>query len=201
MFSKNMGIDIDASLILKNKIPILVRDPMWISLFGEIDDRTIDSLKKELKNILEEEQKVARHLNSLKTNKKKVMAKILNFSQVINNSNYNKDADILGDLQDEIHKINEDIEDATFKSEILPKEIREANLKLLKATIKYAYKDLQVKEKEIETTSKEIEVLREKLRISIDKKHNHEESVNNTYRFLHGILGGEEMERLDKNMF
>jgi len=201
MFSKNINIDIDSSLILKNKIPILVRDPMWINLFGEIEDRTIDNLKQELKGILDEEQKVARELNSLKINKKKAMAKIINFSEVINNSTYNQGADILGDLQNEIHKINEEIEETTFRCEMLPKEIREANLKLLKATVKYAYKDLVVKEKEIESTTKEVEALKEKLRLLIDKKHNHEESVNNTYRFLHGILGGEEMERLDKNMF
>lgn len=199
MFSKDIGINYD--IILKNKVPILVRDRSWLKLFGDIDDKKFVNCKKELEELIKEENRVNKNLRSLKIKKKKLMDKILEISYEANSNNDNSKVGVLNQIQEEINRINEEIEELIFKSEMLPKEIREANYKLLKETVKYAYSTLKDCEKNLEQTNNSIESLRGELRNLLDKKHDYEEKISTTYRFLHGILGSKEIEKLDKEMY
>jgi len=197
MFSKD--VDIDYNIILKNKVPLLINDQAWKRLFLESNDRSLQNIRKELEDLVQELKEKEKELNRLKIEKKKTMAKILNISDMVNNNNYNA-VNQLEECQNKIYKLNEEIEDLTFRNEILPKEIRDVNYRLLKETIKLAYKDLSLDGKRLGATNEEIETLREQLRGLLEKKHDYEERINNTYGFLHGILGGKEMEKLDKDM-
>jgi len=202
MFSKD--IDIKYDVLLKNKIPLLIYDKSWLKLFGNTEDKTIIALKKDLESLLKQQRQVDRDLKSKKVQKKKIMAKILELSDMINNDSSVKvtsdSVQYLQEYQSEIHIVNEEIENLTFESEILPNEIRKANHALLKATVKSAYKVLKNDQKNLESVSEEIENYKEKLRNSIESKGNYEERISTTYTFLHNILGREEIEKLDRSM-
>lgn len=202
MFSKD--IDIEYNILLKNKIPLLINDEVWKKLFGDIDVKSIVSCKKDLEALVEKQKKADKDLTLKKVEKKKVMAKILKLSDVINNDSVmDKIPDavqLLEQCQKEIYDINEEIEKLTFESEMIPKEVKQANFNLLKATIKYAYKGLKEDQKNLESLNEEIEIYREKLRDSIEKKNDFEERINAIYSFLHSTLGGKEMEKLDNDM-
>ncbi|KPU26687.1 hypothetical protein TR13x_08910 [Caloranaerobacter sp. TR13] len=200
MFEKD--IDIDYGLIIKNKVPILTMDNDWKKIFGNSKNKDINNYKNILNDLIKEQRELSRKLVQLKTKKKRLMAMILNLSHEINNnSNSNSRAvEKLDECQSEILTINEEIETYTFKLEMLPKEIRTANLNLLKATIKVAYKDIKSTQKELKILNNQIDELREKLKNLIETKHEKEETINKTYSFLHGILGSKEMERLDAEL-
>ncbi len=198
MFTKD--INLEYSVMMENKIPILIKDKSWMNLFNSVDDKGITSYRNQLDDLLNEQKQIERELSILKAQKKKNMIKILNISDEVNNSNNSKAIEFMDKCQEEITDINNKIEEIMFRGEMLPKEIREANYNLLKETIRYSYKELKASEEKLTLTNGEIESHRTKLRILLEQKHDYEEMINNTYSFLHGILGSYEMEKFDKDL-
>lgn len=198
MFSKT--IDLEENIILKNGIPILVSDENWSKLFGEIEDKVIQSTKNELEELLKEQKKAEREMTRLQKEKINAMKMILNISDVINNKERVESADLLDQYKDKIYLINEKIDGIQYILETIPQEIRDTNFRLLKATVKYGYRELKEKKEKLDKIVEEIEELKERLRESINEKHDYEEWINSTYTFLHGMLGNEEMEKLDNEI-
>lgn len=200
MFSKDKGLNIEETIIAKNRIPALVKDAMWLKLFGDVQDKLINNARKELEELLQKQYITDKRLREKDKEKKKIMTKILMLSDEINNNSHIEGTELLGQYQQEIYTLNDEIDNLTFELEMLPKEIRETNLKLIKATVNYAYKQISDWESNVGNITTEIEDLRNKLRESIEMKNDYEEKVNATYRFLHGILGSKAMEKLDKDV-
>ena len=198
MFSKT--IDLEENIILKNRIPILVSDENWIKIFGELEDKVIQSTKNELEELLKEQKKAEREMAKLQKEKVKDMKMILNISDVINNKEKVESADLLDQYKDKIYLINEKIDGIQYRLETIPQEIRDTNFRLLEATVKYGYRELKEKKNKLEKIVEEIEELKERLRESINEKHDYEECISGTYTFLHGMLGNEEMEKLDNKI-
>lgn len=199
MFEKSININFD--VMLKNKIPILIRDESWKILFDIVNDKIILMHKNKLTELLNEDIESSKNLKKLKIEKRKAMIKILNLSEEVNTNDDNKDAlELLDKCQDDISRLNEEIDEATFRTESIPKEIRETNFNLLKETIRYAYKELKDSEINLVAINNEIDTIRKRFKILLEEKHDNEEKINNTYSFLHGILGSDEMEKLDKDL-
>lgn len=196
MFGKN--INLDESIILKNKIPLLHNDDSWIKLFGDTDDKNIQNAKEELIELVSKEKEIEIQYRELQKEKLKCMKMILGVSDSINNENKVENIALLDDYKNRMININEELEELTFQIETIPKEIRETNLKLLNATVQYGYDELKAKEKIVNQSISEIEILRQRLKELIETKHDYEEWINQTYTFLHGLLGSEVIEKIDK---
>ncbi|MDU5080381.1 hypothetical protein [uncultured Tissierella sp.] len=199
MFGRN--INLDQSILLKNKIPLLYNDESWVKLFGDVNDKNIQNTKEELIELVSKERELEIQNRELQREKLKCMKMILGISDSINNDNKVENIALLDDYKNRMISINEELEELTFQLETIPKEIREANLKLLNLTIEYGYDELKVKEKVVAQSIGEIEVLRQKLKNLIKTKHDYEEWINETYTFLHGLLGSEVIEKIDKERF
>ena len=195
MFMKE--IELDENIILKNKIPILIKEENWIALFSEVNDKTIQNYKKDLQELLKEEVKLELKIDKLQKDKKKCMIMILEISNAINNEEKVEEVDLLDEYKAKIHDINDKIDELTFELENIPQDIRDVNYELLKATVKYGYSKLKSNEKKLEEVTCEFDELRERLKGLLNEKINYEESINATYTFLHGMLGSKEMEKLD----
>lgn len=199
MFGKFISLDED--ILRKNRIPILIEEPDWVKLFGDIDNKSIQNSKDELVQLITREKVLESYFKKIHQKKKKHMKMILEISDVINNEDNNyreKNLDLLDKYKEEIIQINEEIEKIKFELENFPKEIREANFQLLNATVQYGYDELTNKEKEYNKAIIEIDILRTKLREVLKIKYDNEEWINETYTFLHGILGSEVIEKLDR---
>lgn len=196
MFGKN--INLDESIILKNKIPLLHNDDSWIKLFGDTNDKNIQNAKEELIELVSKEKEIEIQYRELQKEKLKCMKMILGVSDSINNENKVENIALLDDYKNRMININEELEELTFQIETIPKEIRETNLKLLNATVQYGYDELKAKEKIVNQSISEIEILRQRLKELIETKHDYEEWINQTYTFLHGLLGSEVIEKIDK---
>lgn len=123
---------------------------------------------------------------------------ILGISDSVNNDNKTENIVLLDEYKDKIYNINQELEELAFQLEMMPKEIREGNFKLLTATIQYGYDELSSKEKIVNQSKEEIEILRQKLKELIKTKHDYEEWINETYTFFHGVLGSEIIGQIDK---
>lgn len=194
------NIDLDENIILKNRIPLLVMDEHWAKLFGDIKYKNIQSLKEELTKLIKKEEELKRQSHVLQKEKTHSMKMILGISDAINNESRDVDPKLLDEYKDKIENINEELEEITFRLETIPQEIREVNFELLKITVDYGYKELKTKEKKLNNVSYELELLRERLKELINEKHDYEEWIDATYSFLHGMLGSQEMEKLDEEI-
>lgn len=200
MFSK--FISLDENVLRRNRIPLLINEPEWVELFGDINNRQIQSTKAELIQLISKEKELETYSKRIQKKKAKHMKMILEVSNVVNDEDNNNDKTknikLLDQYKEEILHINKEVEEIKFQLEVFPKEIREANFQLLNATVQYGYDELKHKEKEFDKAVTEIESLRLKLREALKTKHDNEEWINDTYTFLHGILGSEVIEKLDR---
>ncbi len=194
------GIDLDKDIIQKNKIPLLIEDDNWIKLFGNVNAKNIQYIKEELMELAEKEKKLGKRKEELKKDKIHVMKMILGISDTINNENKIENIVLLDQYKQKLEDLNEELEDVLYQLEVIPQDMRDMNFELLKATVEYGYKELKVKEKNLKNVTDEIKILRERLKDLINEKHDYEEWIDSTYSFLHGMLGSEEMEKLDKQI-
>ena len=199
LFNRNMNLDnLDKDILLKNKIPLLYSEPSWTKLFGNVDNKKIENVKEELMELVSREKELEIQNRELQKQKLKSMKMILGISDSVNNESKVENIGLLDEYKEQILQINQALDELTFQLETIPKEIRESNLQLLKATIEYSYSELKIREKFVKEANSEIETLRARLKTLIDTKHNYEEWINETYTFLHGVLGSEEIEKIDK---
>ncbi|NMB26685.1 MAG: hypothetical protein GX987_01360 [Tissierellia bacterium] len=198
MMFKN--IDLDKNIILKNKVPLLIKDEDWIKLFGNVKNKNIQYIKEELIEMVKKGKELERTVATLQKEKLHAMKMILGISDAINNENKIETVGLLDEYKGRIEDINEELDDITFELETIPQDIRELNFNLLKATVDYGYKELKDKEKKLKYVIDELETLRERVKKLINEKYDYEEWIDSTYSFLHGMLGSERMEKLDEEI-
>ena len=198
MIFKN--IDLDGNNVLKNKVPLLIKEKDWIRLFGNVKNKNIQYIKEELTELVKKEEELEKAATILEKEKLRSMKMILGISHTVNNENKTENIGLLDEYKRKIEDINEELEDITFQLETIPQDIRELNFNLLKATVNYGYKELNNKEKKRESVTRELASVRERLKELINEKYDYEEWIDATYSFLHGMLGSERMEKLDEEI-
>lgn len=195
------NIDLDENIVLKNKIPILIEDENWLKLFGDVSNKNIQHIKTELIQLVNTKKELEKKERTLQKEKTLSMKMILGISNAVNNEKQTHSVDLLDKYKERIEKINEELNEIIFELETIPQEIRELNFNLLKATVYYGYKELKTKEKKLQEVTDELEIIRERIKVLINEKYDYEEWINLTYSFLHGLLGSEEIEKLDEQIF
>ncbi|MBZ2176019.1 hypothetical protein K8M07_12295 [Schnuerera sp. xch1] len=198
MYYKN--INLDENIIIKNRIPLLIDNENWIELFQNTDNKNIQQNRDELIELVKRQKNMEKEEITLKKEKNIAMKMILGISDAINNGNKTQNLDLLDEYKEKMENTNERLDDIAYKLEGIFQQIRETNFNLLKATVYYGYKELKQKEKELKTITDELESIREKTRTLINQKYDYEEWINSTYSFLHGMLGNDEMEKLDEQI-
>ena len=200
-FNKDkMDINVNLNLINKGAVPLLIEDETWIELFNRVNDKEMRNLKTQLKSLVDESRKIDQQLYQKKEEKKKQIGKILTLSEKINNNEFVEGINLLDDYKEELNRLNDDLDEITFKSETLPSEVRKTNLDLLVETIKYAYVDIIEAEENLEEIEIELKELRQRLGNIIKEKYDYEEKRNEIYAFLHNALGAKEVGRLDRDI-
>lgn len=193
------NINIEDSLVRRNRIPILIYSTDWIQLFSNHRTRSMQRIIGKLENLLAKEKDLEGELSQIEKKKKVLMSKILHLSNELNENKNNSVIEVLDKTKRQIDDINVRIPQILEELENIPFEIDKYNTILLKDTIKRAYEMINQYKQESETTQNEINKIRESLSILIQKKVDLEEDVSKIYSYLHGIMGATEMEKLDKD--
>lgn len=191
-------IDFKDNIVKRNKIPILIYVPEWIQLFSSNKSRSMQKIINKLEELIAKAKKCDSDLDELDKRKKIVMNKILYLSKDINENN-NAAIPKMEEAEKEIIEINQRIPRLIEESEILPNMINEMNTRLLKETIKRAYELIKENKVNLEIYEEQLEELRQRLSELVQKKVDTEERVNKLYSFVHGMIGADEMENLDKS--
>lgn len=191
-------IDIDEKIIRKNRIPILIKDESWKSLFSENQRKGMEELVDNLEELMDEEKELEKLLKSANREKKILLNKVLKLSDEANSNDNMEALDKLEYTKNKILEVSDKIDEIQFRLEILPKEMYDLNLELLKKTISISYEDIMKGRKRVNYLDVKIEKLRKVLGEMWEEKFEKEKRINELYLYLHGVLGHEETDKLDK---
>jgi hypothetical protein len=191
-------IDIDEKIIKKNKIPILIKDNGWLKLFNEKPTKTIKRLTHKLEELIDEEKETTKELKKVNKEKRILMNKVLKLSDEANSNNNTAALDELENTKDKILDVNDKIDELQFRLEMLPREIYDTNFELLKETVAISYEDISEGRERVSYLDKEIVKIRRDLGKMWEEKFTKEKRLNDLYLYLHGTLGHEETDKLDR---
>ena len=190
-------IKFEDNIIKRNKIPILIYNPEWMQLFINFNSRTLKKAVTTLEGLLSREKACETEQKELERRKKTLMNKILYISKEINEDNNLDAIPKMEETQKELMQINEKIPMLVEELETLPILINQQNTVVLKETIKRAYELIKENKDEALKCQEEVNQIRQRLGELITRKVETEERVNKLYSFVHGMIGADEMEKLD----
>ena len=185
--------------INQTKIPVLILDNKWHRLFGKIEPtKEINELSGELSELLKRQGKIYNRLKDLKSVKSNLMSDIINNMDGVDSRESDSGMDkklndnkrLIGDVNDEIEKCEDDMKD-------IPREIETVNKKLMLATMEVCYDRIDRNTKEIDEISEWISNIRIELKKNIVRKQDREIYNAELYAFMHNIFGPEVMELFD----
>lgn len=191
-------IEIDKMIIKRKKIPVLIKDNAWESLFKENQTEEMKELSNKLEELIIEEREVEKELKETHRRKKILMNKVLKLSDEANSNNDKVALAKLENTKDRILEVNDKLDELQFRLEMLPKEIHDTNFELLKETVAISYEDITEGRERVGHLDVEIQKLRKILGKMWEEKFTKEKRINDLYLYLHGTLGHEETDKLDK---
>lgn len=181
------------------KVPILILDPKWHRLFA-IHGKTkeIKAIEKELGSLLAEQGKVSQELKELKNLKNSLLDSIRRNMDGASEENddplQTRKLEEDGRLVDEVNQKMEVCEDRLLE---LPYLIKEANERLMLATMEYGYEKMKLNDREAKEIAEWIDKIREQLRENILRKQNCEINSREIYGYMHDIFGMQILDLFD----
>ena len=183
---------------LSNKnIPILVLDQKWHRLFaihGKTDE--IKEAEAEVSELLALQGKINNELKKLKKIKSQLMDDIV---QNMDDENGNS-AEREKKRQENkklIDEVNEKIAEEEDRLLEIPKEIKDANERLMILSMDYFYSKIRVNHTEAQEIEEWIAQVRIDLKKNIIRKQNRTINNKEIYSYLHDIFGAEVLDLFD----
>ena len=193
---------LDVKVLRKNDISLLILDERWNRLFENTQKTPqIVVCEEKLKALIKDEARLMAEGREISANKKKHMGRIIKLTPAVFEKN---DAGAVKEMeycQKEIKRINERLSKIEEELDGLPDKKKRANLELLEQTINAVYFKIRFSSKRVGELEKLIEEERDKLKAYIDEKEVLLKGDTDIYSYFHDLLGGEELERLDKEFF
>lgn len=193
---------LDIKVLRKNNISLLILDERWNKLFANtVKTPLIERCEQRLKELLKEEARLVAEQRENTASKKLHMDKIIKLTPLVfgkNDANAKKEMQL---SENEIKRINVRSEKILELLEEMPERIKQANLELLEQTVIIVYFKIRTSAKRVEELEKLIEETRTRLKEYIDEKESLSQDDTDIYSYFHDLLGGEELEKLDREFF
>lgn len=201
-WKSNRNKKFDTKTLRKNDISLLILDERWNKLFNTTQKTpAIERSEEKLKELLKEEARLTAEQKNIAAAKKRHMDNIIRLTPDVFERN---DAEAKKEMQaseHEIKRINDRAKQIEEQLDEMPGRIRQANLELLELTVNIVYFKIRASRKRVEELEKLIGETREKLKGYIDEKESLSQDDTDIYSYFHDLLGGEELEKLDREFF
>lgn len=181
------------------KVPLLTLDPRWHQLFPDhLKTRQLAKLEKQLNKLIKKQGQTNNDLKDYEKAKKVLMENVLNnmtdgheIDSPIRSKKQEKNQQLLEELR-------EKMEEAEEVQRTIPQEIMMANQELLIESMRICYETLMDNTKVIEEEAEWIEQARAELTEHILIKQEREMRNEETYKFMHDLLGAKVVEIFDR---
>jgi ferritin len=189
----------DKKTLRTNDISAVILDKRWNTLFTYIEKpRKTAQMEDELEKLLFEDTRLLQLAEELPEKKRKLLNKIMQLSPKAHKENDENAKNKMQEYQNEVHKINKEIEKTEKRLDDMPENIRKKNIDLLESTVKKVYFKIKSNIKRVEELDKMIQTRREEIKSLIDEKETLAVDYTEVYSYFHDLLGSNELEKLDK---
>ena len=193
-------IELDPDILRRNRISVLTLDERWNSLFKYIAKTpTIIRLEERMNNLLKKQaQLTTEHKENLAL-KKDLLKRIMELTTDAFERGDETARKQIDNSEAEINRIN--LREPEIEEELstAQTDIKEVNIELLENSVSYLYRDIKKTQERTVELEVLIEELKEKLKESISERETMVEAYNQTYLYLHALLGVEQIEELDRH--
>ena len=201
-WKSNRKVSFDTKTLRKNDISLLILDERFNKLFVNTPKTpAIERCENGLKELLKEESRLLAEQKEIAISKKKHMDRIIKLTPAVfeqNDENAKKEMQL---SESEIKRINDRIVKLGEQLEHMPGRLKQANLELLELTVSTVYYKIGSGKKRVEELERLIEETKTKLKEYIDEKESLSQDDADIYSYFHDLLGGEELEKLDREFF
>lgn len=184
-------------LTIEKSDHLVVLDQHWHQLMDGRKTRKIKSLENQLNKLLKEQGKVNTEYEGYKKLKKQMMDDI-----VANMAT--KDSRIgerMAQNGRKIKSINQKFDHYEEKKQQLPSAIEAVNVALIRESMTVMYKELMRSKLETKRLSDEVKTMEGQLNAMKVRKEEQEKKAHDLYGFIHGIVGIDVIEQLDRYYF
>ena len=182
----------------EKKIPILTLDNNWHRLFSQVNPSPeVVKLENELNDLLKKQGKLNSDTKYIRALKKKLMDEIVTLMDDIGTANSKKTEKKLEENKKLIEECNSKLE--AFGDDLyeIPRQINEANNRLMLATMEVCYEEIQVNNAEIEEISAWVENMRIELKKKVVEKQQMLKRNQSFYTYMHNIFGADVINMFD----
>ena len=179
-------------------IGIVIHDARWDRLFSFI--KKSPSLIKEeesLNSLIKEKTRLHMEDNMNKAEKKKRLARIMELTERAISGGDEGARMEMAECEARVREINEREPQIAQRDSELEREIGESNLALLDEAVSYLYTNMKKSQTRVAELETQITEMREAIKERIIERSDLENTVKETYNFLHGLLGAKQIESLD----
>ena len=190
-------IVLDERELRKAGIGVLIEEERWDRLFSSVE-KTPSIIKTEriLRDCLDEKTRLRMESNMLKAEKQAMLDRIIELTGAADNGDHSIYSEI-EECDSKISDINEREPLIERRNVELDVEIKANNYALLEEAVPYLYRYMKKSQARVADLDERIDDMRNNLKARIDERAGLAESVDETYNFLHGLLGAKQIESLD----
>lgn len=193
--------EITMALLKDNKafkqIPILTLDERWYHLIPEKSKpEEIKILEKKVNDLLKKQGQVNNDIKEVKKIKSKLIQDVVDNME--NNEVDPKHQKKMTQNQRLIQEAKEKISTLEDESVDVPTQLAQANQELVVETIRYCYEKMNTNREDIQIIDKWINETRIKLKKNLLIKQDKEMKCEQSYSFMHAVLGPDMMGILDQ---
>jgi hypothetical protein len=192
----------DAGTLRRNDITLVILDERWNKLFENTQKTpAIERSEQKLRELLKEEARLLAEQKEIASVKRHHMSRIMELTPEVFEKGSEAAKEEMKISEREIKKINERAIHIEEQLDKMPSRLRQVNLELLELTVKVVYYKIRSNRKRVDELEKLIEETRVKLKDYIDEKETLSQDNSDVYSYFHDLLGGEELEKLDREFF
>jgi len=200
--SLKQKIKFDVGTLRRNDISLLILDERWNRLFANTPKTPeITRCEEKLRELLKEEARLRTEQKEIAAAKKHHMQKIVKLTTEVFDKGNEAAKEEMKNAEREIKRINERAKQIEGKLDEMPSRLRKVNLELLQLTVLVVYYKIRWNQKRVEELDRLIEETKTKLKEYIDERETMSQDDTDVYSYFHDLLGGEELEKLDRMFF
>lgn len=201
-FGKKAPKKFDRKILRRNNISLLILDERWNGLF-ENTEKTPEIIRCEekLKELLKLQARVTEESREISAKKKTCMDMIIGLTTAVYDKNSDEAKQQMQSCEKEIRQINERLLKIEEELQSIPDKIQDVNLELLELTVNIVYFRMKADRNRVAELEKLIDETRTKLKEYIEQKELLSQDDAQIYTYFHDLLGGEELEKLDREFF
>lgn len=182
------------------RVPLLVLDPKWHQLFPDhMKTKKMAKLEKQLNHLIQKQGQNNQNLKDYDKARKVLMDNILQNMT----DGHELDSPIRSQKQDMNQKLLEELKgkiiDAEHLQDQLPEEIKFVNQELLIESMRICYETLIENTEDIRREAEWIKRARQELTEHILVKQDKEMRNEETYKYMHDLLGAKIVDIFDRN--